>query len=169
MWNQGDVVSDQPFTHIDASGKLRMVDVSRKRRTRRSASARCTVVSSANLSELGNDSSENEAIHVARLAGILAAKQTATLIPLCHPLNLHDIHVEVTTTATGIEIQSQVLTIHHTGVEMEALTACAVTALSLVTTLLHMDPSARIEDLALVRKTGGQSGDWGRAMTPNPE
>lgn len=159
------MTAEEPFTHLDGSGKLRMVDVSRKRRTRRTARARCNVTTSAALSDLDAGASEIEAVHAARLAGILAAKQTAALIPLCHPLDLHDIQVNITTTPDGFTVESEVLTIHHTGVEMEALTACAVAALSLVSALLPVDAFARIEDLALLRKTGGRSGDWGREVT----
>jgi len=94
----------------------------------------------------------------------MAAKQTAQLIPLCHPLNLDDIQVDVLINEHGVEIQSSVATVHQTGVEMEALTACAVAALSLLTSLLTVDHSARMDDLVLLRKSGGESGDWGRQV-----
>ena len=150
------------FSHVDASGKIRMVDVSQKPTTRRSATAGCLILTSADLSSSASDSNGLEMIHSARLAGILAAKRTALLIPLCHPLNLDDIQVEVSTIASGVEIRSSVATVHQTGVEMEALTACAVTALSLLTSLLATDRHARMEDLVLLKKSGGRSGDWGR-------
>ena len=150
------------FSHVDASGKIRMVDVSDKPTTRRSATAGCLILTSADLSSRGSGSDGLEMIHSARLAGILAAKRTALLIPLCHPLNLDDIQVEVSATAGGVEIRSSVTTVHQTGVEMEALTACAVTALSLLTSLLATDRHARMEDLVLLKKSGGRSGDWGR-------
>ncbi len=94
----------------------------------------------------------------------MAAKQTAQLIPLCHPVNLDDIQVDVLINEHGVEIQSSVATVHQTGVEMEALTACAVAALSLLTSLLAVDHSARMDDLVLLRKRGGESGDWGRQV-----
>lgn len=150
------------FSHVDASGKIRMVDVSEKPTTRRSATASCVILTNADVSSRDSGSDGLEMIHSARLAGILAAKRTALLIPLCHPLNLDDIQVEVSATAGGVEIRSSVATVHQTGVEMEALTACAVTALSLLTSLLETDRHARMEDLALLKKSGGRSGDWGR-------
>ena len=152
------------FTHVDASGKIRMVDVSEKSVTRRSASASCVILTSVDLTRLQSDSRQLEIIHSARLAGILAAKQTANLIPLCHPLSLDDIQVDVTTIPGGVRIQSSVATVHHTGVEMEALTACAVAALSLLTSLFSTDRAIRMDDLVLLRKSGGRSGDWGRQV-----
>ena len=140
-----------------------MVDVSTKDATRRSAHASCAVVTNAGSSSFVT-SDGTDIIHAARLAGILAAKQTAALIPLCHPLNLDDIQVDVTKSATGLDVESTVVATQHTGVEMEALTACAVTALSLVTSLLEHDRGARMDDLVLLRKTGGRSGDWGRSV-----
>ena len=152
------------FSHVDHSGKIRMVDVSEKGATRRSAVASCVIRTTADLTRLPSDSDGLEMVHSARLAGIMAAKNTAQLIPLCHPLNLDDIQVDVTTDARGVEIESSVATMHQTGVEMEALTACAVTALSLLTSLLDIDRSARMDDLVLLRKSGGRSGDWGRQV-----
>jgi len=152
------------FSHVDGSGKIRMVDVSEKRATRRSATASCVILTTADRSQLSSASSDLDRIHSARLAGIMAAKQTAQLIPLCHPLNLDDIQVDVLINEHGVEIQSSVATVHQTGVEMEALTACAVAALSLLTSLLTVDHSARMDDLVLLRKSGGESGDWGRQV-----
>lgn len=150
------------FSHVDEGGKIRMVDVTDKPSTRRSAVAQCQIVTSADLSGAATGSDAPAMIHSARLAGILAAKQTAQLIPLCHPLNLDDIQVDVIDTADGVTIQSSVATIHQTGVEMEALTACAVAALSLQASLLAIDPRVRMDDLVVLRKSGGRSGDWGR-------
>jgi cyclic pyranopterin phosphate synthase len=150
------------FSHVDGSGKIRMVDVSDKPSTRRSASAACVILTTADLSGDNPEFEGLEMVHSARLAGILAAKQTAQLIPLCHPLNLDDIQVDVLANAHGVEIRSSVATVHQTGVEMEALTACAVAALSLLTSLLAVDRRARMDDLVLLRKSGGRSGDWGR-------
>ncbi|HQU00308.1 MAG TPA: cyclic pyranopterin monophosphate synthase MoaC [Acidimicrobiales bacterium] len=158
----------KPFTHVDKAGKLRMVDVSKKRATRRSAEASCYVRTTVDLAALPRDEHGVEPVHAARLAGVQAAKQTSSLIPLCHPLSLDDIQVDVTTSERGLEVASSVVTVHHTGVEMEALTACMVAALSLVSALKKSDPGASIEDLALLRKSGGRSGDWGRLVAPKP-
>jgi cyclic pyranopterin phosphate synthase len=149
------------FSHLDRSGRVRMVDVSKKRSTRRRADARCTVFTSADLFDGGNDASSLTSVHAARLAGIMAAKQTASLIPLCHPINLHDVQISVTPSVNGVEVNATVVTVHRTGVEMEALTACAVAAISLVTSLLEIYPFARMDGLVITRKSGGKSADWG--------
>jgi cyclic pyranopterin phosphate synthase len=153
------------LSHVDSSGKLRMVDVSGKRTSRRSAQASCVVITEVEIPAPGTATHALDVLHAARIAGIQAAKQTANLIPLCHPLSLDDIQVDITKNARGVSIESTVVTVHHTGVEMEALTACAVAALSVVCSLQEIDPSARIEDLVLLRKTGGKSGDWGRLVS----
>lgn len=155
------------FTHVDRAGRLRMVDVSRKKTSRRTAEATCAVVTSFDVASLPPDPQGIDALHAARLAGVQAAKATATLIPLCHPLNLDDVDVEVTPSARGLEITATVVTMHHTGVEMEALTACAVAGLSLLDALSDVDPTATMEDLGLQRKSGGRSGDWGRLIEPH--
>ena len=154
------------FTHVDKVGRLRMVDVSKKRPTRRTAEASCVVHTTADLTSLSPNGQGIEPIHAARLAGVMAAKQTSDLIPLCHPLPLDDVDVTISASARGLEVTSSVVTVHHTGVEMEALTACAVAALSLVNALIKDDPRAHVDDLALLRKTGGRSGDWGRLVPP---
>jgi len=160
--NEGDQLSNE-FSHVDDSGRIRMVDVSDKASTRRSATASCVIVTTADVSTRSTPSDDLDMVHSARLAGILASKQTAQLIPLCHPLNLDDIQVDVVATARGAEIRSSVTTVHQTGVEMEALTACAVAALSLLTSLEALGERARMDELVLERKSGGRSGDWGRA------
>jgi cyclic pyranopterin phosphate synthase len=156
----------KPFTHVDVAGKLQMVDVSKKTPTRRTSHASCLVVT--NVDPPAEHSREVEPIHASRIAGILGAKQTATLIPLCHPLNISDVQVDVTPVPTGLEIHAKVVTVDQTGVEMEALVACAMTALSIMSALLEEDPSAHIEDLVLLKKSGGKSGDWGRLVPPSP-
>ena len=163
---KGVVMVKKQLSHVDSSGKLRMVDVSGKRATRRTAQASCVVRTNAEIPAPGTATHALDVLHAARIAGIQAAKQTANLIPLCHPLSLDDIHVDITKNENGVSIQSMVVTVHHTGVEMEALTACAVAALSVVSSLLDLDPTARIEDLVLLRKTGGKSGEWGRLVDP---
>lgn len=154
----------KPFTHVDASGKLRMVDVSNKTPTRRTSHASCLVVT--DLEMTGRTIDELDPVHASRIAGILAAKQTATLIPLCHPINISDVQVDATPVSRGLEIHARIVTVDQTGVEMEALLACAVTALSIVSALVVDDPLVHIEDLAVLEKSGGKSGDWGRLVNP---
>jgi cyclic pyranopterin phosphate synthase len=154
----------EQFSHIDNTGKLRMVNVGRKKPTRRQALASCAVVTVTDLSKLAPKANGIEALHAARLAGINGAKQTANLIPLCHPLNVDEINLELKSQPGRIEILATVGATHRTGVEMEALTACALAALSLLNALLKTDPDAKIDDLVLLRKTGGKSGDWGRLV-----
>jgi cyclic pyranopterin phosphate synthase len=141
-----------------------MVDVSKKSPTRRTSHASCLVVTDVDV--IGRSFEEFNTVHASRVAGILAAKQTATLIPLCHPLNISDVQVDVTPVSNGLEIHARIVTVDQTGVEMEALLACAVTALSVVSSLLEEDPSAHVEDLVLLKKSGGKSGDWGRLVPP---
>lgn len=155
----------KPFTHVDASGKLRMVDVSTKTPTRRTSHASCVVVSGVDVTSLKFD--DVDPVHASRIAGIFASKQTANLIPLCHPLNISDVQVDVTPVPQGLEIHAKIVSVDQTGVEMEALVACAVTALSIVSSLLHEDPTAHVEDLVLLEKSGGKSGDWGRLIGPS--
>ncbi|MGA2295430.1 MAG: cyclic pyranopterin monophosphate synthase MoaC [Acidimicrobiales bacterium] len=155
---------EQRSTHVDSAGKLRMVDVSRKRPSKRQALASCVVTTVADVSTLGLSRNGVDPLHAARLAGIQGAKQTSNLIPLCHPLNVDQIHVEVVVRPGQIAISATVGATHRTGVEMEALTACAIAALSIVGSLRRVDPNAQIDDLVLLRKTGGKSGDWGRLV-----
>lgn len=143
---------------------LRMVDVSHKRVTKRQASASCVVRTVADLTQLAPGSHDVDPWHAARLAGTLAAKGTSTLIPLCHPLSLSDIHVTVDPLDGLVEVRATVSALERTGVEMEALTACAVAALSVVDSLRDLDPLACIDDLALLSKSGGKSGPWGRLV-----
>ncbi len=158
------------LTHIDESGQARMVNVTAKPVTSRIAVARCVVRTSAHAPDvLGRHRGGVDIVEAARFAGVQGAKQTASLIPLCHPLNLQRVSVEV-------EVQAHVVTISalteldgRTGVEMEALTACAVAALALLTVLLDVDPAASIDELTVWHKSGGRSGDWGRTDRGEPE
>ncbi len=154
------------FSHVDGRGKMHMVDVSKKRPTLRNASASCVVRTDVDPLTLVAGADGVDPMHAARLAGIQAAKQTATLIPLCHPLNLNQVSVEVDPVEDGFVVNSSVVTVNRTGVEMEALTACAFAGLSLVTSLLARDPSAHVDEIVLERKSGGKSGDWGRQVSP---
>jgi cyclic pyranopterin phosphate synthase len=155
---------DRPFSHINAEGKLRMVDVSQKRPTRRQAQASCLVLTVADVDALEPRADGLDPWHAARVAGVLAAKRTAELIPLCHSLNLNDVDVELVAHAGRVEISATVTATQRTGVEMEALSACAFAALSIVGALKSTDPLARIDDLVLLRKEGGRSGSWGREV-----
>jgi cyclic pyranopterin phosphate synthase len=150
------------FSHINASGKLRMVDVSSKRMTRRVATARCLVVTSAEIGALPVRDDEIDPVLCARIAGVSAAKRTSELIPLCHTLALNDVDVALERLERGIEITATVTATQRTGVEMEALTACAFAALSLLDSLHDVDPLAQIDELELLKKEGGRSGSWGR-------
>jgi cyclic pyranopterin phosphate synthase len=141
-----------------------MVDVTSKRVTRRSALARCLVVTSAVLGALEPRGDEIDPVICARIAGVSAAKRTSELIPLCHNLNLNDVNVELTPHDRGIEVTATVTATQRTGVEMEALVACAFAALSLLDTLQMADPLALIVELEVLKKEGGKSGDWGRLV-----
>ncbi|HTT59505.1 MAG TPA: cyclic pyranopterin monophosphate synthase MoaC [Acidimicrobiales bacterium] len=155
---------DSPFSHVDGAGKLRMVDVSSKRRTLRKAWARCVVVTNVKLALIERRHDGLEVEHSARVAGVLAAKRTPEIIPLCHPLQLSDINVELAEREGGVEVLASVIATESTGVEMEALTACAFAALSIVHSLRVIDPTARMDDLTLLKKEGGKSGSWGRLV-----
>ena len=159
---------DRPFSHVNAEGELRMVDVSDKPPTRRRAEASCLVVTSADLAELPAREDGLGARHAARVAGVLAAKRTDELIPLCHSLALSDVDVAVTPVEGGLAVATTVTATQRTGVEMEALTACAVAALSLLQALREVDPLAHVERLALDYKAGGRSGAWGRSVEGAP-
>lgn len=152
------------FSHINATGKLRMVDVTKKRMTRRTAIAHCVLVTIADVNAFEHLDDEVDPILCARIAGVSAAKRTSDLIPLCHSLNLNDVDVAVSRQDRGIEITATVVATQRTGVEMEALTACAFAALSLLDALRDADPHARIDELELLKKEGGRSGSWGRLV-----
>ncbi len=155
------------LTHLDEHGHARMVDVSAKPLTRRVAMARCAVVTTVDavsaLVDLGHGVDPVEA---ARVAGIQGAKQTSSLVPLCHSIGLDRVAVGVEVSAHRIEITAVTEVFERTGVEMEALTACAVAGLTLVTSLLEFDPEVSIEELTLWHKSGGRSGEWRRSPDP---
>lgn len=150
------------FSHINSLGKLRMVDVTSKRVTRRVAVARCLVVTEADLGALEPRDDEIDPLLCARIAGVAAAKRTAEFIPLCHTLNLNDVDVELIRHEHGIEVTTTVTALQRTGVEMEALVACAVAGLSILDSLRSVDATARIDGLEIMKKEGGRSGSWGR-------
>ena len=151
------------LTHIDDHGRARMVDVMAKALTRRVALARCAVVTSVDATKVLAETPDGlNVVEGARFAGIQAAKQTSSLIPLCHPIRIDGVRVEVTVDAHRIEVSAVTDIVERTGVEMEALTACAVAALTLVKALIGVDPEASIEELTLWHKSGGRSGNWER-------
>jgi cyclic pyranopterin monophosphate synthase len=148
------------LSHYDAEGSAHMVDVSAKPATRREARASAFVVlSEAVLSALPQNP-KGDPLEVARFAGIQAAKRTADLIPMCHPLPLSYIDVSATVVDGGIEIRSTAATVAGTGVEMEALTAAAVAALTIYDMCKALDKSIAIREIVLVSKSGGKSGDY---------
>jgi cyclic pyranopterin phosphate synthase len=152
------------LSHVDARGRARMVDVTEKAVTAREAIARATIRMSAEARRQVRRGAmqKGDPLQVARLAGIMAAKQTAALIPLCHPLPLSSIGVELTPTARGYEIEARVRTTAQTGVEMEALTAAAVAALTVYDMVKAVDKAMVIGDVRLMFKSGGKSGTFRR-------
>jgi cyclic pyranopterin phosphate synthase len=158
-------MTDEPrLTHIDESGAARMVDVSEKSATTRVAVARGRVMVSPEVIELlhGDGVPKGDALAVARVAGIMAAKQTPSLIPLCHPLALTSVTVDLNVAEHAVEIEATVSTTDRTGVEMEALTAVATAALTVVDMVKAVDKAAVITDVRVESKKGGKSGDWQR-------
>jgi cyclic pyranopterin phosphate synthase len=159
-------MSDQDpiFTHLDESGAARMVDVSAKDVTAREAVAAGRVLVSAEVVELlrGPGVPKGDALSVARIAGIMGAKQTPQLIPLCHPLAISGVTVDLEVTDDAVEIEARVRTTDRTGVEMEALTAVAVAGLAVIDMVKAVDKRASITDVRLLSKSGGKSGDFTR-------
>lgn len=153
------------LTHVDESGAARMVDVSGKDVTARTASASGRVLVSAEVVALlrGEGVPKGDALAVARVAGIMAAKQTPALVPLCHPLAISGVTVDLAVADDAVEIAATVRTTDRTGVEMEALTAVSVAALTIVDMVKAVDKGAVITDVRVETKTGGKSGDWSRA------
>jgi cyclic pyranopterin phosphate synthase len=150
------------LTHVDASGAARMVDVSAKDVSVRTATATATVLVSPEVIELlrRDGLPKGDALGVARIAGIMAAKRTPDLIPLCHPIALHAVTVDLELTDTGIDISATARTADRTGVEMEALTAAAVAGLAMIDMVKGVDPAASIASVEVQGKTGGVHGDW---------
>ena len=152
------------LTHVDESGAARMVDVSGKDVTARTATASGRVLVSAAVVELlrGAGVPKGDTLAVARLAGIMGAKQTPSLIPLCHPLALSAVEVDLVVGDESVDITASVRTTDRTGVEMEALTAVSVAALTVVDMVKAVDKRAVITDIRVETKTGGKSGDFER-------
>jgi cyclic pyranopterin monophosphate synthase len=152
------------FTHLDASGAARMVDVAAKPITAREAVASGRVTVSERVVELLRDGGlpKGDALAVARIAGIQGAKRTSELIPLCHPIGLAGVSVDLSVEDSAVAIRARVKTADRTGVEMEALTAVAVAGLALIDMVKGVDPAAVLGEIRVESKTGGTSGDWHR-------
>jgi len=153
------------LTHVDERGAARMVDVSAKDVTARVATASGRVLVSAEVVRLlrGEGVPKGDALAVARIAGIMGAKQTPALVPLCHPLAISGVTVDLEVADDAVEIAATVRTTDRTGVEMEALTAVSVAALTIVDMVKAVDKGAVITDVRIETKAGGKSGDWSRA------
>jgi cyclic pyranopterin phosphate synthase len=152
------------LTHVDSTGAARMVDVSGKEVTVRRAVAAGTVSTTAEVIALlrGDALPKGDALGVARIAGIMGAKRTPDLIPLCHPIALHGVHVELTPRERTVDIEVAVKTADRTGVEMEALTAVAAAGLALIDMIKAVDPAASLDRVRVLRKEGGKTGRWER-------
>jgi cyclic pyranopterin phosphate synthase len=152
------------LTHVDETGAARMVDVSEKAVTTRTATASGRVLVSTEVIELlrGEGVPKGDALAVARIAGIMGAKKTPDLIPLCHPLAVSGVKVELSVADDAVEITATVKTTDRTGVEMEALTAVAVAGLTVVDMIKAVDKRAVITDIRVETKTGGKSGTFQR-------
>jgi cyclic pyranopterin monophosphate synthase len=158
-------VTEPRLTHVDATGAARMVDVSANAVTAREATAAGRVLVGPEVVALlrGAGVPKGDALAVARIAGIAGAKRTPDLIPLCHPIALHGVTVDLDVTDDAVEITATARTADRTGVEMEALTSVAVAGLALIDMVKAVDPRAAITDGRLLRKSGGRSGDWTRS------
>ena len=150
------------LTHVRGDGSAHMVDVAAKAVTRRSASAAGRVLLSerAVAALRDGDVPKGDALAVARIAGLQAAKRTPDLIPLAHPIAVHGVEVDLDVTDDGVDIRATVVTADRTGSEMEALTCVSVAALALIDMVKAVDKHARITDVRVTAKSGGRSGDW---------
>jgi cyclic pyranopterin monophosphate synthase len=157
-------MNDSGLTHLDSAGQARMVDVSGKAATARAATATGRVLLSpvAVAARREGTVPKGDALAVARIAGIQGAKRTPDLIPLCHPIGLHSVAVDLTVTDDGVAITAVTRTADRTGVEMEALTAVATSGLALIDMIKAVDPAAVITDVRVEEKTGGKTGTWRR-------
>jgi cyclic pyranopterin phosphate synthase len=158
------VTSEPRLTHVDERGAARMVDVSAKAVTAREATAAGRVLVSPEVVALlrGSGVPKGDALAVARIAGIQAAKRTPDLVPLCHPIAIHGVEVDLRVEDDGVHVAATVRTADRTGVEMEALTSVAVAGLTVIDMVKAVDPRATITDVRLLAKSGGKSGEWRR-------
>jgi len=159
-------MTEPEFTHLDQSGNAHMVDVGDKAVTRRRAVARGTISMNVATSQaiVSGGLPKGDVLAVARIAGIQGAKRTSDLIPLCHPLMLSKVSVELAVRDGAVDIEAVVETTGQTGVEMEALTACSVAALTLYDMCKSADKTMMIGEITLWEKSGGRSGDFHRAI-----
>ena len=157
-------MTESRLTHVDETGAARMVDVTAKAVTERVATAAGRVLVSPEVVGLlrGVGVLKGDAVAVARIAGIMGAKRTPDLVPLCHPLALHGVTVDVVVAEDAVEITATARTADRTGVEMEALTSVAVAGLTVIDMVKAVDPRATITDVRLLAKSGGKKGDWVR-------
>lgn len=153
------------LSHYDEAGTARMVDVSAKASTRREAVARAFVELSPAVLEALPENPKGNPLEVARFAGIQAAKKTSDLIPMCHPVPVSFVDVSAEVVTGGVQIEAIAATVAGTGVEMEALTAASVAALTVYDMTKALDKGIRIRDIELIRKSGGKSGEWRRDQT----
>jgi cyclic pyranopterin monophosphate synthase len=157
-------VPEDRLTHVDASGAARMVDVSAKDVSARRAVAAGVVRTTAEVIDLlrADALPKGDALAVARVAGIMGAKRTPDIVPLCHPIALHGVTVDLTLGADTVDIQVVTRTADRTGVEMEALTAVAAAGLALIDMVKAVDPAASLDQVRVLRKEGGKTGLWER-------
>jgi cyclic pyranopterin phosphate synthase len=153
---------ESKLSHYDPSGKVSMVDVGAKVETERTATARAYVALNRDVLEALPMNKKGDPLEVARIAGIMAAKKTSDLIPLCHPLPLTRVNIELSLDDTGVEILATASTVARTGVEMEAMTAACVAALTVYDMTKALDKSIEIREIHLLEKTGGKSGTFRR-------
>ena len=158
--------AETPLSHVDAEGRVRMVDVGAKAVTRREAVARGAITIAADALALIREGriAKGDPLQAARIAGIMAAKRTADLIPLCHPLPLSHVEVDLLERPDGYDIEAVARTTAPTGVEMEALTAVAAAALTVYDMVKAVDKTMVIGEIRLMRKTGGRSGEYRRGQ-----
>lgn len=159
------VMNESELTHIDAAGNAHMVDVAGREVTTRTATTVGQVLLSPQVVALLRDGAipKGDVLATARIAGIMATKRTPDLIPLCHPIAVHGVSVDLTVTDQGVTIKAVVKTADRTGVEMEALTAVAVAGLTVIDMVKAIDPSATITDVKMIHKDGGRNGEWTRS------
>lgn len=150
------------LSHYDANGKARMVDVSAKNESRRTAKAQAFVKIAPSVLKALPRNPKGDPLEVARVAGVMAAKKTSELVPMCHPLPLTHVDVEAIVKRGGVRITATAATTAPTGVEMEALTAATVAALTVYDMTKALDKSIEIQDVYLLEKTGGKNGDYRR-------
>ena len=153
------------LTHLNSAGQAHMVDVTGREVTVRIADTSAQVNLSASVVGLLRDGAtpKGDVLSTARIAGIMAAKKTSELIPLCHPIAINTISIDLAITDSGVAIKARVITSDRTGVEMEALTAVSVAGLTIIDMIKALDPAATITDVRIDSKSGGKNGDWKRA------